>query len=198
MMRRMAERMVCHGRGGAVTQELVVRRAQPRHIRYVTARMRRQDAREARAMTGLSVAGAVLASVRASDDVWVVMHRKTRQAEGADAGHGPVFRCRPVAVFGIAGLAEVDGVRAGMPWLVATAQAGACSRGILRHALCWLEAFHRRYPLLVNAVDSQNRTAGRWMRRTGFRQTQLHGGLLPPACRWIAFIRHSGREDICA
>lgn len=143
---------------------ILVRPATHADAVWIGARLRPEDAREVRTMSGLGPETAVPKAYAASTSCFT--------ARCVDASSGSIAPGRPDAdpcvIFGVTDDPREPTV--GCIWLLATPEIRRCSKAVLQESPYWLAAFLRRYPGgLHNWVDSRNPLHIRWCRRVGFR-----------------------------
>jgi hypothetical protein len=127
-------------------KEAAIVKLEPRHA-AITPFLRRADAEEIWAGTGLDPALAVCFSICSSEPGWA--------AE---------LRGEPIAVFG----ARRAGPGIGIPWLLTTDAIERYPVHFYRVSKGIIEEIKRRYGLLVNWVHADNKLSVRWLDWAGF------------------------------
>lgn len=118
-------------------------------IAYLADNLRPADLDEIHAQLGADADEAMLASLQASSDAWLI----------TDRSH------LPIALTGVAPSA-VPGV--GTPWLVGTPGIRDEASSFARQTRRYVEEMHKDYRVLTNFVDARNTEAIDWLLFAGF------------------------------
>ena len=74
-------------------------------------------------------------------------------------------------------------------WMLASPSLVKIKREFIRQTGDYLHAFHQKYPLLWNMVDSENDLCIRWLRRVGFVFIKRHDNFGPYGRTFFEFVR---------
>lgn len=118
-------------------------------VSYLADNLRPADLDEVHAMLGTDPETAMLSSIQASSDAWLVTDRTNL----------------PIALFGVAP-SMVPSV--GTPWMLGTPGIAAEATSFARQTRRYVEEVQARYRVLTNFVDARNTEAIDWLLFAGF------------------------------
>jgi len=141
------------------------------HIREIARNIRKADADEIMAASGMDPLSGLLYSADNSYEAWVA----------GEPGHAPV------CIFGIG---DAAGIAA--PWMLGTDGMLKYRKELIRDARVWIERWTNHYGFIGNIVDARNTTHVRWLRHMGFQMMQPKLGIgHDPDVPFIPFYRSS-------
>lgn len=123
--------------------------------------LRQADLDELAASTGYSSRKAILLSLAASVEAWVV-----------------VYKGKIEAVFGVSELVSPTEGLLYVPWFVSTDTFGEWAFRFARESVGIVRRWLDEYGYLVNFVDSRNKASIRWLRWLGFTVDESVGYIL--------------------
>ena len=132
---------------------IIFRPARREEVLEIAPRLRPEDVREVRTLTG-----------RLPEEVLMrdFGRRGCEYYTGRAAPDAP-----PCVIFGVR--PDLVWTSAGVVWLLATPEAGASARAIMRESRAWLDAWAERFSLLHNIVDLRNIKHVRWIELMDFK-----------------------------
>tara|TARA_B100000795_G_C22698922_1_gene398789 strand:- start:71 stop:529 length:459 start_codon:yes stop_codon:yes gene_type:complete len=122
------------------------REATRQDVEELSEKMRKADAEEVMASSGLTPIQALTKGFELSKGLSII-HKDE--------------------LIGMFGVAEV-GEDIGSPWMLGSDKIPEIKKDLLTQALDWVIRTNKEYPLLVNYVDVRNKVAIRWLKFLGF------------------------------
>ena len=132
------------------------RAAIKKDVAELSAKMRKADAEEVMASSGLTPFEALTKGFEMSKGLSII------------------HKDELIGMFGVAKIGE----DIGSPWMLGSDKIPQIKKDLLTQALEWVIKTNKEYPLLVNYVDVRNKVAIRWLKFLGFnfvRKIPHHG-----------------------